>query len=335
MKFANWDYLYKNKAFYIKHDKETPPSFFKYYSVTEKSIDSFTKSQFFFSHPLHFNDPFDSSFQLIDLTNLEQNEIVNFYSINREFTFLKNVKDHHSLRDKIIKALNTEKKDFINRTLTYYWNMIFKEIGIFSMTGSGENLLLWSYYNSHKGFAVEFADFPIDNLNTFGPFPVNYAANYEVIYPKNAELKNEELLYLTNIKSDQWKHEEEWRIILKRKDLSIPHFSYLNHKNENRLFNYSPSIIKSVILGFSFFAGFYMTLLGEGTNDIEVEIKDLTDSTLKLKAELLNHLVSNHIKVKQVQTEDDKTFKVRTVEVKELIEIEKFKKYQIRLEKHK
>ena len=43
-----------------KIDHENPSSLFKYYSISDQLIENLTNSQFWFSSPEFFNDPFDS-----------------------------------------------------------------------------------------------------------------------------------------------------------------------------------------------------------------------------------------------------------------------------------
>jgi hypothetical protein len=69
--------------------------------------------------------------------------------------------------------------------------------------------LIWSYYNNHQGFALELYNQLFDSGDVIGAFPINYAENYETIFPRSIKLDMEQLLYFTNVKSSQWRHEKE------------------------------------------------------------------------------------------------------------------------------
>jgi hypothetical protein len=192
-----------------------------------------------------------------------------------------------------------------------------------SLTSVDNDILLWSYYNNHTGFAIELSDLPIDNNAIFGPFPINYVEQYVILFPRAIELSNEHLLYLTNIKSSAWKHEKEWRVLLKRDNLSIPDYPPSNINDKNRLVNYSPEIIKSVILGFKFFKEFIPYEIDKKTYKFTIE-EDNNSDVLSLKLKLLNHLILNNISVKQIQTKNNNSFCIEANEVSlEIIESNK------------
>lgn len=325
MKLSDWKYTYKKNIIEIvpNFPIQIPDYFYKYYSITDYNIDAIINSKLYFSHPLVFNDLFDASIQMIDLNKISQQELVNLYDRYKEIVWVHEKKDYHSIKEFVHANLKYDKVDFLRTTLTFYWNVIFIKTGVLSLASIDNNILLWSYYTNHTGVAVEFQSLPIDNTEVFGPFPVNYSDKYETLNPKTAELDNEHLLYLTNVKSTDWRHENEWRLLLRRNNLSIPNYKSEKLIDENRLISYPKNIVNSIILGFKFFKGFIPYEVNKRTFKYTVGELD-SKEYLDLKIKLLNYLVDNKIIIKQIQTNEDSTFCIEAANVKiEIIERDK------------
>ena len=126
----------------------------------------------------------------------------------------------------------------------------FNELmGILCLTESPKNLLMWAHYaDSHQGFVIEF-----DSTNPY--FDRRYSSEDDfrilkkVIYSDTRP--NIDVAEITNIdpfltKSDEWRYEEEWRIMDSLENASE---IYGNDENAIHLYNFPRSLIKTVIFG--------------------------------------------------------------------------------------
>lgn len=325
MKISGRKYLFKKGKFKIMPDNKAqkPEFFYKYYSVQSYNLEAFIKSQLYFSHPLILNDLFDASIQLINLEKISLSQLVALYDNYRNIVWKENPPEYYKIKEFVEREYKADKVDFCKLSLTFYWNIIFKKVGLLSLASHGDNILLWSYYNNNEGFALEFSELPVDNIEIFGPFPINYKDKFEIIFPKSPDLSNEELLYVTNIKSKEWKHEGEWRLLLRREDLSIPNYPPSKGFDKRRLVDYSSSIVNSVILGFKYFKEFVPEVIDKRTYKYTVT-EDNDANLVQLKVKLLNHLIDNQIPIKQIQTKDDNTFCIESAFVNiEILERDK------------
>jgi len=103
------------------------------------------------------------------------------------------------------------------------------QIGIYSLSNSIDNELLWAYYGSgHSGFAIEY---DVDKLkeslnhNQYFQFIFDFNVNYVENIPKidmfffqNKDIVHTLKTYL-GTKLLSWKHEEEYRLIIEGKGL--------------------------------------------------------------------------------------------------------------------
>lgn len=323
MKICNWKYLYDEKnGFQVIPPKRItkPKSFVKYYSLKEYNIEALINGKFYFSHPLILNDPFDSCIQMIDLCNFTKSEYSAFYNKHRS-----DILPNKCLNDWEIERLIENKYklnigELIKLTKNYYWNFIFENFGILSLSTNDNSLLMWSYYTNNEGFAIRLDDVSFMK-NVYGPFPINYSDNYEIIKPKEIAIKNEQLLYVTNIKSNKWKHEHEWRYLYFCENMSIPEYPLSYPVDYKRCVNYNASSI-SIIIGYKFFKGFLTKPVKN--NSIEYEVSAETDPC---KNKLLEWIIENNVVIEQIQTRDDKSFRLTTKKIL----IERLKKNAIYL----
>lgn len=93
-----------------------------------------------------------------------------------------------------------------------------KKIGVYSLSKTYNDELLWAHYgNSHKGFCIEY-DFEklfssFDSKEDFS-FPVIYSKNPPKISYQDMSIKHNKLAQkITGYKSKRWKYENEHRII--------------------------------------------------------------------------------------------------------------------------
>lgn len=188
---------------------------------TEKII---TQSKIHFASISEFNDPFDSHCYFY--TDLPIKDRFNFLYESfkpfldgplwkRKFGFTsKDISfgnDYDIMYRKFISDRLIESGDIKGNEDAFY--AIVNKSGIFSMSKTNNNILLWSHYaNSHTGICIQFK---VDNDYFGHASEVSYSEEYPKIdYLRNFkdDLNQADRALLT--KSALWHYEEEYRIIL-------------------------------------------------------------------------------------------------------------------------
>lgn len=176
-----------------------------------------------FTQPDALNDPFEC--QPVLSKQLIRELISDVHNSSSGLvTFEKKVRRRDRRRNERMKEIkqkayettlgNIEK---IERYFEELRNELFSEIGIFSLSRSWDNALMWAHYSSdHTGFCIGFNA----EHNFFKNPPAIYGVDgcADVIYDKNRKLlsteKNDKKgvdILLT--KSEDWKYEQEVRMI--------------------------------------------------------------------------------------------------------------------------
>lgn len=321
MIFNDWKYIKDKEGPRIIPDSEKPlpDSFIKYYGLSDNSVDALTNEYLFFSHPLILNDPFDSCRQLVSLDKFSERQFVKLQEQNQRFLTPDKRYSIEEIQFKIAKWYRDDKSDLADSFLTFFWNLIFKDWGILSLAGVDNDMLMWSYYNNHQGFALEFENQLFDDTEVLGAFPINYAENYETISPRSIKLDIEQLLYVTNIKYSQWSHEKEWRFLVNRENMSIPNYSDQILKLDKRKVSYKKNKVKSIILGYKFFEdNITKTHFGKGKRLYKFN-PDKNDKD-KLRLKIINHILDNDIKVRKIEITEDNTFSLDVMDIKLICE---------------
>ena len=238
----NWKYIFNNNSFEIIPNEpyDQPKILFKLYGIGKYSVDALINQYVYAPHPSQFNDIFDCNEELL---NFDDNELI--------LAYLSEV-----IPKRDLEVLLHEHGD----NLPIFFQRIFREtiyrkLGVFSMTGNPNNILMWSYYGENKGFCIEFevSAFP---FKYYGPFPLNYQPELEPLSIKEIGT-HIGVLAQSNLKHNIWKHENEWRLLIEApegEDMISPNFKVLKDLGgHDRKFNYPISAIKSVALGNRFF----------------------------------------------------------------------------------
>lgn len=170
------------------------------------------------------------------------------------FSFFRSLNDLHELNvnfkdielsEEGEKSISGEVKKHKEEFFKFLDN---KKIGILSVTSTNNNLLSWSYYTDHTGFAVEINEAAlteIDKTILFLKrkfFKVYYEKNKPNVSPANTkpevEAKTKKVFFT---KSQDWKHEKEYRCICQNYDeLNFGKAGHIELKPEN---------IRSIIMG--------------------------------------------------------------------------------------
>ncbi len=100
----------------------------------------------------------------------------------------------------------------------------YNKHGVFSLSGTHDNTLLWSHYaDSHKGFCVGFDRDELQNYlknlctkqikRVIAHYPVTYQDDYPLIIPKLEDDPEELMSVGLSTKSCDWEYEREERFI--------------------------------------------------------------------------------------------------------------------------
>lgn len=257
---------------------EIPKSIFKYYAISENSIDALKNGYLYATHPFLFNDSIDSSELILDFKNLTLERFIGFYKrflIPEEFAKYDYPKMYEE--DKVNNFYNMR---------NFFYTTFSRNLGLISLTTKPFNILMWSHYTNEKGFVIELQtkefidDLKKNNpdLNNYCFRPVQYVKDIEFIEMFDDKFSTPDVpfLYMTTVKREEWNYEDEWRLSVYKNDMGIP-FSALfpgsdnyEGKNERKLF-YDKTIIKSISLGKHFFNGKNCSKVN---NDLSFEISD-------------------------------------------------------------
>lgn len=248
-----------------------PETLFKFYNLNENSIDALTEEYVYASRPHQLNDIFDCDPRLIEV--IDEGLYTNLLGRNLE--------------------KRIEKKE--DKEYYFQWTIekiLFERIGILSTTSSPNNYLMWAYYSNHKGFVIEY-DYKNFGFHYHGPFPINYQKD---IAKFKTGIKNipRAILYLSNIKTEHWKHEDEWRILIEPPKDYIFDGDSKSEIGSDRIhdqkFPYDKKAIRSLYLGVNFF-DLKRELISQNKNCLTFKL----DSNKLYKASILNYLADNNI----------------------------------------
>lgn len=163
---------------------------YKYRYGSKRDLESLEQDYFYAPHPSELNDPFEN---LFNTGSIEQ----------------------------ILDKLADVSLDSIKGIAENFSNLVvkLKEVGIYSLSKTAQDELLWAYYaDSHAGFCIEY------DLEILGELR-KFAGSFDVIYQDSVPKiqfdmfigdKNiAEILELASgTKSKAWLHEDEIRIVM-------------------------------------------------------------------------------------------------------------------------
>ena len=259
--YCGYQYGYDKKEGYriipnIK--KERPSSFFKYYALSKNSVDALTYMYVYATHPNQFNDSFDCNEKLIAFDTWEDVEHLLDPSITN------NPKEYFNrLEDALLFCREA------------YRVILYKKLGLVSLTTCFDNYQMWALYAENNGFCLEF-DVDKFPFRHFGPFPMNYAEKIPAPVSISKFGGEISMLIQSNVKNKWWQYEDEWRLYIPNPTgLEMKSFGseYLMKNNNvgdehDRKFRYPIDALKSVVLGTKFFEKLMPNMIS--TSEIDV-----------------------------------------------------------------
>ena len=242
--------------------KIVPPSLYKYFGP--ERVVSIGSNKLRFSALSAFNDPFEGRPEIkgIATTATLRNEISSRLPKSLEIEYKKlprEVRARMPLRQylAVCKANSTR---FVEGSISQFEPMASKFAssvpdrldplnGALCLCESRDNLLMWAHYaSSHTGYVVEY-------LTNNSYFNARRSENDEFYhlrqvqyekYRPSASLTDLEGPELFLVKGEIWTYENEWRILKPLSDAS----NVIDIKGQKiHLFEYSPSIVKSITVG--------------------------------------------------------------------------------------
>lgn len=278
LEYNDWTYQLKNGNFDVEwpNDIKLPTTVYKYYANNSNSFDAILNHYLFCSHPYHLNDSMDSTSLLWDFSNLTEgvyNKFYKQYGLDKAFevNYIK------------------EKANGFSAIKQRFFEIVSKNAGIISLTTEPLQTLMWAHYSSESGFMVELEWQEIKNnlkklnpkLNNYAFFPVNYVESLESVDFFSEDFNTADLpyIYSTGIKRNDWKYENEWRLITFTLDYGLPNsilgpFENSLCKNERKVF-YPKNTIRSIALGKRFFNGKNLEKVINGSTYVLKKSKDL------------------------------------------------------------
>ena len=181
-----------------------PRHFYKYYALNSNNIDALKNGYFYLNNPKNFNDPFDCCRNLI----IEKQK----------------------------KSVDGLPSELIND---------IKDLGITCFSTDGLNPLMWGHYvNSYCGFVLKFKQ-ELEIVRTSEMLTEKLTS---VIYSNNPNPASEKNIfsedYQSIVKLKHWEYENEWRLIVKKRD-----------HNLNKVY-FSKKSIEEIMIGFNTYHNF-------------------------------------------------------------------------------
>ena len=280
--YSGWIYQVDNDNQYSiipDVEIEKPKTFFKYYALNKNSVSALTEMYLYASHPNQLNDPFDC---------------------NRDLILIDTEEDAKTLWGKLYQPLKDEYEGDLNQILREsnkgFWLLLYKKIGIISLTESTLNPTMWSHYaDNHKGFCIEL-DTDLVGFKHNGPFPMHYTNDIKPIGLSDfgGPLS---VLIQTNVKNLEWQYEREWRML--GFSPNGEDFKYYGEKEDiynvatecERKCSYSTNALKGVYLGEKFFCN--QETIDISDNETEIAYKNNKDFGYRIIEFLSNPQLSN------------------------------------------
>jgi hypothetical protein len=327
----------------IIHGKTKPDSIYKYYGISDFSIDAILKGYFYASHPFELNDDIDSSNFLLGASKpLGYDHYESFLG--------EAYKDLNDLKSFYKEDSASNDGFFAKGFIAHLWQVMSSKLGIISLTSQDKSNLMWPHYTQEKGIQIKFNTIELEGSiknnikpdECFGLYPMNYTEKLHPLDISDFEKYFVPFLYLTNIKSKAWEYEDEWRFIISKNRMGVPYSKVgLDPRKdydvikENRRAYYDKNIIKEVTLGNNFFTGREFIIDRSLTIGFSVEpISGDKKWNYNNHVEILNHIEQN---LKDKLFLSSKTFKIDDegipdlVRTKERFEIEKIGEIKYKL----
>jgi hypothetical protein len=243
----------------IIHDIAKPESIYKFYSVSNFSVEALKLGYLYASHPYELNDTLDSSIfligckqridysyykQLLGQAYRDEKDLLEFYES-------ENVEGYYS-----------------HGYIKFFWDLISNIFGVISLIATDKNELMWPHYTQEKGYQIKFNTGKLEasvsekegHDRCHGLFPINYTEKLNPIDFSDFPNPTIPFFYATNVKSSKWEYEQEWRFLISKQQMGVPNTKaglsteqdYVGIQGNRRAF-YDRSLVEEITLGHAFF----------------------------------------------------------------------------------
>lgn len=203
-----------------------------------------TRLYIYASHPNQLNDSVDCFPYLLDFSGTSEKELKAIYV---------------SFYDQVLASCGKNLNLLRQTTSEYFALFMGRKFGVVSLSQDNVNVSLWNNYTDSKGYCVELDvnDFPFKN---YGPFPIHYVNELNPVkIDRNLGVA---FLIQTNVKTEDWKEEKEWRMLVANPE-GLDFSSYESDGSYSQRFGspdehdrkmkYPLQAVKSITLGERFF----------------------------------------------------------------------------------
>ena len=225
---------------------ELPKIIYKYRNWTSKHHKSaLISNELYLSAPSDFNDPFDCKITK-NHHSLDSQEKVEEYiekGISENLELLKaegrDIETEKKQLRKRLQNLDEYQKEHEEVNTEY----IDKYLGVLSLAGSWNSILMWSHYGDfHKGYCIGFDEKKLRKTGFFGKGGnVIYTSELPFIDPIKDENIVKTSFYRTHYKAKDWEYEEEYRL--------TKLFYDKPNEEPNRIIKVPEDCYKEVIIG--------------------------------------------------------------------------------------
>ncbi|MBE5973699.1 MAG: DUF2971 domain-containing protein [Paenibacillaceae bacterium] len=184
-----------------------PQSIFVYRSGNKDDLNALEGNNVWMCDPEKFNDPFECSLD-IDLKHL----------IETGLKYDMHLKDIYCRNPFVIDELEQDENFLLyQERLSNRFMEIKHSFYIKCFSSNNQSIPMWGYYaDSHKGFCIEYDFDEVFKMYGDYMFPVLYKKRFDTataIINDDDAITNEWLLSCIT-KSEQWEHEDEWRLLM-------------------------------------------------------------------------------------------------------------------------
>jgi hypothetical protein len=238
-------------AYLIKGNRR-PPVLYKYRDISERTKNLLSNRELYFPSIAEINDPFDC--RIILNRNASPKKLWRWvlkklecqYGTNDPIELVykwfrnPNVAGASFTKEMAVDFINKKlwKKLDPNNPLSYFKILTAREANIrmFCLSATNDNILMWSHYAlKHHGICLGF------DISSNPVFKKTAQVKYAKRYPRADYYRvNDEQYYEYSLltKSDSWKYEKEWRLVLTKTE-----------GLRNPVHHFEPSFLRELIFG--------------------------------------------------------------------------------------
>jgi hypothetical protein len=198
----------------------------------EKSVnrlrDIIVRSQFWFSSPRDFNDPFDLTGAILFDGNAQQSR-----KRLDQILMKRGLRSHE--RKKVVNEVMSRTPSSLAANIQALLEEFMSSVGVCSFAGDPCSIQMWSHYASnHQGICVQF-ETARDPRTFFTLLPVDYSDEYPLISWLDTTESDDRAIAMVRTKHTGWAYEGEARLIA--------------IKSANQFRPFRPFALRSVIFG--------------------------------------------------------------------------------------